>query len=41
VFFHHDPDRSDEALDAMQAQGREWLAPHDIDCTAAHEGLTL
>jgi len=41
VFFHHDPERTDEALEAMQEQARDWLAPHDIDCTAAYEGLTL
>jgi len=41
VLFHHDPDRSDEALDTMQSRAREQLAPHDIDCTAAYEGLTL
>lgn len=41
VFFHHDPERSDEALDAMQEEARERLEGHDIDCTAAYEGLTL
>jgi ribonuclease BN (tRNA processing enzyme) len=41
VFFHHDPQRTDEALDAMQKQARDWLAPHGVDCTAAYEGLTL
>lgn len=41
VFFHHDPERTDEALDAMEEDGRERLTPYDIDCTAAYEGLTL
>jgi len=41
VLFHHDPDRSDEDLDAMQAEARNQLAGNDIDCTAAYEGLTL
>jgi ribonuclease BN (tRNA processing enzyme) len=41
VLFHHDPDRSDEALDAMVAEARARLSPHGIDCTAAYEGLTL
>mgnify|MGYP006280260993 CR=1 FL=1 len=41
VFFHHDPDRSDETLDAMQAEARERLDEHGIECTAAYEGLTL
>ncbi len=41
VLFHHDPERSDEALDAMQEEARERLEEHEIDCTAAYEGLTL
>lgn len=43
VLFHHDPDRSDDDLDAMQAEARSWLqaqAPA-IRCTVAFEGLTL
>lgn len=41
VFFHHDPERTDEALDSMEEQAQTRLAPHGIDCTAASEGLTL
>ncbi len=41
VFFHHDPERTDDALDAMEARGRRVLAGTDIQCTAAYEGLTL
>lgn len=41
VLFHHDPDRSDKALDAMQASARERLSSAGIKCTAAYEGLTL
>ena len=41
VLFHHDPDRHDDALDAMQKRAQDNLSEHDIDCTAAHEGLTL
>jgi ribonuclease BN (tRNA processing enzyme) len=41
VFFHHDPERDDDALDAMQTQARRWLDPHAITCSAAYEGLTL
>lgn len=41
VLFHHDPDRTDDELDAMQKQARERLGPAGIECTAAHEGLTL
>jgi ribonuclease BN (tRNA processing enzyme) len=41
VLFHHDPERTDDALDAMQEQAQAWLAPHDVECSAAYEGLTL
>lgn len=41
VFFHHDPERTDAALDAMEERGRDLLAGSGIDCTAAYEGLTL
>jgi ribonuclease BN (tRNA processing enzyme) len=41
VFFHHDPDRGDDTLDAMQEEARERLDAHGIECTAAYEGLTL
>lgn len=41
VLFHHDPDRSDTDLDAIQAQAQADLAPEGIACTAAYEGLTL
>jgi len=41
VLFHHDPDRTDDALDAMQEQARNNLSEHGIDCTAAYEGLSL
>lgn len=41
ILIHHDPDRSDDALDALQDRARAVLAPHNIACTAAYEGLTL
>ncbi len=41
VLFHHDPERTDEALDAMQEQAQARLSDYEIDCTAAYEGLTL
>jgi ribonuclease BN (tRNA processing enzyme) len=41
VLFHHDPDRTDDALDAMQADAEARLADDGIRCTAAYEGLTL
>ncbi len=41
VLTHHDPDRTDDALDAVQARARAALGPHGIGCTVAHEGLTF
>ncbi len=41
VLFHHDPERTDDALDALQADARARLDAHGIACTAAYEGLTL
>lgn len=41
VLFHHDPDRTDDALDALQERAAEHLAPHGIQVTAAYEGLSL
>lgn len=43
ALFHHDPDRSDADLDHIQAEARAWLAQRapDVQCTVAHEGLTL
>lgn len=41
VLFHHDPDRDDDAVDALQADARDRLAPYGIECDAAHEGMRL
>jgi len=41
ILFHHDPERTDSELDAIQAAAQERLAPHGITCNAAHEGLAL
>lgn len=41
VLFHHDPERTDTDLDAMQEQAQEMLAGSGIDCTVAYEGLVL
>jgi phosphoribosyl 1,2-cyclic phosphodiesterase len=41
VLFHHDPDRDDDALDALQADARRILEPHGIECIAAFEGLRI
>ena len=43
VLYHHDPDRTDDEVDAIQEQARCRLyasAPH-MQCTAAYEGLTI
>ena len=43
VLYHHDPDRTDDEVDAIQEMARYWLyasAPH-TQCTAAYEGLTM
>jgi len=43
VLFHHDPDRTDAELDAIQAESDAWFrehAPH-IRCTVAYEGLEI
>ena len=43
VLYHHDPDRTDDALDVIQTQARERLAEAlpDTRVTAAYEGLVL
>lgn len=41
VLFHHDPGRTDDALDAIQADSRADLADAGIACTVAYEGLQL
>ena len=43
VLFHHDRDRSDEALDRIQEEARSWLHSRGSTtrCTVAHEGLAL
>ncbi|MFQ5571769.1 MAG: MBL fold metallo-hydrolase [Rhodothermales bacterium] len=41
VLFHHDPERTDDALDALQIDAARTLAPHGIACTVAYEGLAL
>lgn len=43
VLFHHDPNRTDDALDAIQEQACETLAElgSDAACTVAFEGLVL
>lgn len=41
VLFHHDPDRTDGALDALQALAEAQLRPDGIACTVAYEGLEI
>ncbi len=39
VLFHHDPERTDTQLDAVQGLARGTLDPAGIQCTVAREGL--
>lgn len=43
ILFHHDPDRSDDELDAIQKEARDWFNRngHATRCTVAYEGLTF
>jgi ribonuclease BN (tRNA processing enzyme) len=41
LLFHHDPERTDEDLDAIEADAQERLEPHGITCACAHDGLAL
>jgi phosphoribosyl 1,2-cyclic phosphodiesterase len=43
VLFHHDPDRSDDALDQIGLEAKKWLADHakSVGLLVAHEGLAV
>lgn len=41
VLFHHDPERDDDAVDALCDQAGELLRPHGIACYAASESLRI
>jgi len=43
VLFHHDPERDDDAIDAIVSRGTEWLAESSPSTllTAAREGVVL
>ncbi|HEX6361710.1 MAG TPA: MBL fold metallo-hydrolase [Albitalea sp.] len=41
VLFHHDPARTDEAIDALRGDAERLLRPHGIRCFAASEGLRI
>lgn len=43
VLFHHDPDRTDEELDALQQESESWFSERKVEliCSVAYEGLEL
>lgn len=43
ILFHHDPDRTDVEIDAIQTQVRAWVRTQGahLRCTAAYEGLVV
>ena len=43
VLFHHDPERTDDALDRIQSDAEDWFATHarDTQGIVAREGMTL
>lgn len=43
ALFHHDPDRTDDALDEVGQRASRWLAEHTraTEAVVAHEGLSL
>ena len=43
VLFHHDPERDDDAIDAIAARATDWLEEHSPQtrATAAREGMVL
>ena len=43
VLFHHDPERDDDAIDAIAARATDWLEEHapQTRATAAREGMVL
>jgi phosphoribosyl 1,2-cyclic phosphodiesterase len=43
VLFHHDPVRTDDALDAVQQEAHTWIRTRNrhMQCTAAYEGLVV
>jgi phosphoribosyl 1,2-cyclic phosphodiesterase len=43
ILFHHDPERTDDGLDAIQEAERAWLHTRDrhMQCTVAYEGLVV
>ena len=43
ILYHHDPERTDDDLDIIQAESRLWLqrCHPEVKCTVAFEGLTI
>jgi phosphoribosyl 1,2-cyclic phosphodiesterase len=41
LLFHHDPVRTDDDIDALQADARDRLRGSGVECAAAYEGLAL
>ncbi|GAB5550108.1 MAG: MBL fold metallo-hydrolase [Sandaracinaceae bacterium] len=43
VLFHHDPDRTDDTLDAVGAEAAAWMQAHapNVQVTVAREGRTI
>ncbi len=43
ILYHHDPERSDSELDAIQEEARLWFRRNHpaIQCTVAYEGLIV
>jgi phosphoribosyl 1,2-cyclic phosphodiesterase len=43
VLMHHDPERTDDELDAIEAECRAWMAAHSpkTQVTAGYEGMVL
>jgi phosphoribosyl 1,2-cyclic phosphodiesterase len=43
VLFHHDPDRTDDALDQIGSRASAWLGEHakNVALSVAHEGMSF
>lgn len=43
ILYHHDPERTDDQLDLIQADARNWFQKNkqEIQCFVAYEGLVL
>lgn len=43
VLFHHDPDRTDDEVDAIKENSRNWLLQRGsaVQCMAAYEGFAV